>query len=351
VFAPPPLPRTLEASIRDLSSQRPATRASAVTDLARHAATDGNTRIRAISLFEHALSDEAAAVRASAAVALADLRAAEALPALLIAIEDPDVHVRQMALSALGEIADTRAQSRLRRALTDSRPEVRYQAVIAFSRVAKDDAAEITGALALALSDADEAVRYIALRIAEERVDAGVSAGLSGLASRAKELLSEEHGHVALAAAILLAKLGDESGRALVLRVTQGRVRVGRGPEKEDEREALEVAGAVQMREAIPALERRAWGLGRVVRDTCAYSAKIALARMGHERALAEIKRDLSSTKRAAREAAVVAAGRARVLSLREQIASMSPAEADPALISEALKLLDDQKSAASSDD
>jgi hypothetical protein len=104
------------------------------------------------------------------------------------------------------------------------------------------------------------------------------------------------------------------------------------------------------MREAIPALERRAWGLGRVVRDTCAYSAKIALARMGHERALAEITADLDSAKREKREAAVVAAGRARMLQARTRVASMTPEDADPALVAEAMQLLNKEEAAASSD-
>jgi HEAT repeat protein len=340
MFAPPPLPRTLQASLRDLTSERPATRASAIVDLARHAASDESTRARAVALFERALSDEAAAVRASAAVALADLRAADALPALLVAIEDPDAHVRQMALSALGEIGDRRAEGRLERALKDSRPEVRYQAVIAFCRVARDDAAEVASALLGALSDEDDAVRYIALRISEERVDLGLRARLERVTSRASEMLAEPPRHVALAAAILLAKLGEPAGRALLLGVADGSVRVGRGPEKEDEREALEVLGALDIREAIPSLERRAWGALRFLRDTCAYSAKIALARMGHPRAVAEISADLHSSKRELREAAVVAVGRARILGARSTVASMGPKDADPALLAEALNLL-----------
>ena len=83
----------------------------------------------------------------------------------------------------------------------------------------------------------------------------------------------------------------------------------------------MELAGQLDLREAIPDLERRAWGLGSMVRDTCAWHAKIALARMGHARAEGEILRDLESSRQETRAAAVVAAGRARLGAAREKVA------------------------------
>src|SRR5271165_5502010 len=142
MFTPSPLPRNLEASFRDLGSEKVATRASAIRDVVRHALRSDATRARAIPQLEKALRQDASpAVRAEAALALADVGAQEALPMLLVAVEDEDAHVRQMALSALGEIGDARASQRLERALGDGRPEVRYQAIIAYARVAHDDAA------------------------------------------------------------------------------------------------------------------------------------------------------------------------------------------------------------------
>jgi HEAT repeat protein len=337
MFAPPPLPRTLEASVRDLSSAKPGTRASAIVDLARHAARDDGTRAKAVPMLEKALHDEAPAVRSAAAVALGDLGAKEALAALLVAMEDADVHTRQMAINALGEIGDVRAAPRLVRALTDRRPEVRYQALIAWSRVEKDGE-EVTAALLRALDDDDDAVRYIALRIAEERFDRGLGGGFEDLSTRARLLVQGPVPHVALAAAIFLAKLGQHEGHALILRVIEGTAKRGSG-DKEDEREAVEIAGALGLRETIPALERRAWGVTRIMRDTCAFHAKIALARMGHERAVREILRDLESKKRGEREAAVVAAGRARLVQARVAIETL--ADVDPELVSDALAALD----------
>jgi HEAT repeat protein len=303
-------------------------------------------RARAVRLLEPALkSDDAAEVRSAAAVALGDLRAVETLPTLLVAIEDADVHVRQVALNALGEIGDRRALPRLARALADSRPEMRYQAIIAYAKVATD-ASDVDAALARACGDVDEAVRYIALRIAEERLDrAGGQPASDAVLAEARARVVKDSPHVMLAAAILLAKVGKEplgAAREVLLRVVRGGKIGATAPDKEDEREAVELAGAIALREAIPDLERRAWGLGSMVRDTCAWHAKIALARMGHARAEGEILADLDSPSPERKAAAVVAAGRARLEAARARIAAMRASGAiDPALIADAMTRLD----------
>jgi HEAT repeat protein len=335
MLAPPPLPRTLQASLRDLSSQKAESRASAIVDLVRYARGDESLRAQAIACLERALLDEAPTVRAAAAVALGDLAASEALAPLLVAIEDGDGYVRQMAINALGEIRDPRATARLSRALADDRPEVRYQAVIAFSRVASDDGEAVTGALERALGDADDSVRYIALRTAEERADAGTSH--PRLVEHAQRLIADPTRHVALAAAILVAKAGQPDGNDLILKVVSGAGPRLKGPAREDENEAVLVAGVLGMKEAIPFLERRAWGVGRFISDTCEWSAKTALARMGHARAVAEITRDLGSSKRETIEAAVVAAGRARMTGAEGAIRALGPDQADPELVLSAL--------------
>ncbi len=170
MFGAPLLPRTLEAALRDLGAAKPADRAASVRDLARHAEAD---RERVIHGLVRALRDDAGEVRTAAAgSALADLRGVEALPDLLLAVEDEDALVRQMAIAALGEIGDPRATERLRRALGDSRAEVRFQAVMAFPRVcaSREDAEE---ALLAATRDDDPLVCHIALRMAEELGEGG----------------------------------------------------------------------------------------------------------------------------------------------------------------------------------
>jgi len=333
----PPLARNLEASVRDLESTRVAVRISSVADLVRHARGDDAVRARAIPLLEKALgADAASEVRAAAAVALGDLAASEALSTLLVAVEDADLHVRQMAINALGEIGDVRASPRLCRALADARPEVRYQGIIAFCRVTKDDD-DALEALTRALEDEDAAVRYIALRLAEERTDApDARAPWKRLIPRAEALLRDPARQVGLVAAIFLTKMGEESGRDLIARVVRGTLRA----DKEDEREAVEIAGEISRPDLVPYLERRAWGAAKWFRDTCAFHAKIALARLDHPRAVAEIARDLASPKRDVRSAAVVAAGRACRLELREVIDALPNDAIDPELRADALKLL-----------
>lgn len=357
MLGPPLLPRNLEASVRDLSSDTPATRAAAITDLVRHARAEEGVRERAIPLLLRALSDGHPAVRSAAAVALGDLEASEAVASLLVALEDDDAYVRQMSINALGEIADTRALPRLRRALRDERPEVRYQSIIAFARIADRagglDASEVDDALFEAANDEDDAVAHIALRVAEERLDAGRSPD-GRLLARARAFVdgrdegasSSGRGekvspHVALACAILLAKSGDERGHDYVCRVVRGEKIRGQAPDKEDERAAVELVGELGLKKLVPYLERRAWGFGRYVRDTCPFHARIALARMGHARATREIMEELGSLRREVVAGAVVSAGRARMTDAREPISRLTAATVDPTLTREALAQID----------
>jgi HEAT repeat protein len=329
MFGFQPLPRTLEASVRDIASTRPPVRTSAIADLVRHARLGDKARERAIPLLEKALRDDVNAVRSAAALALADLHAESALPALIVAVEDPDAYVRQMALTALGEIGDARARQRIERALHDERPEVRYQALIAFVRIAEGDDADRRAAIEKALDDGDANIRHIALRLAEEHHVAGVE-------DKARSVLADADRAVAIVAAMIVARVRDPEGEKTLL----GFIASGTGAHREDEQAAVELAGELGLTAAIPDLERRAWGLGRVVRDTCAWHAKIALARLGNERAVAEITADLGSWRRETRDAAVVAAGRARLASVRRAIAATAERGGDPRLIAEALELI-----------
>jgi HEAT repeat protein len=347
MLGPPLLPRNLEASVRDLSSAKPDVRAGAVADLVRHARGEDSIREQAVPLLAKRLTDEHPAVRAAVAVGLGDLRAAEAVAALLVAMEDDNAHVRQMVINALGEIGDPRALTRLRRALKDERPEVRYQSIIAFARVADHEggleSSEVDDALFEAASDEDDAIAHIALRVAEERLDTGrVPDGR--LLARARALIAPSANaspHVVLVSAILLAKAGDERGHDILLRVVRGEKIAGQQPDKEDERAAVELVGELGLEQVVSHLERRAWGVARFVRDTCPFHARIALARMGHDRAKKEIMTELGSSRREVLAGAVVAAGRARMTEARESIAKLTATAVDPELTREALARLD----------
>lgn len=342
MFRPPPLPRTLDAALRDIASPKAAVRAEAARELVPHAEA---ARARVVGALEGALRDDKdSSVRAAAAVSLADIEGREALPALLVAVEDEDPLVRQMAITALGEIGDARATERLRRALSDERPEVRFQAVIAFPRVIArlEDGMD---ALLEATRDPDPLVCHIALRMIEElatkRDEQGEEHGVPEEAlARARALLQHEGGAVRVAAAILLARAGEEAGRELLVKVARGDLATGEG---DDEAAAIELCGELGLHAARAGLERRAFGgiLG-FGRDRFAWHARVALARMGHERATREILRELGSLDRDRRTLAVAAVGRARIEAARPLVEAMRGDEtrADASAVTEALAAL-----------
>lgn len=333
MFGPAPAKRTLEAALRDVGSQKPAVRVEAVGDLVPYAVTAREQVLRAV---EGALrSDQHAAVRAAAAIALADTKAVEALPALLLAVEDTDPHVRQMAITALGEIGDGRATGRLRRALSDERPEVRFQAVIAFPRVCAQRADAID-AVMQATHDDDPIVCHIALRMFEEL---GEAAGeLPPLAlERTRALLGHASPLVRAAAAVVTARFGDPVGHPVLVEVVEGKLR---GVDHEDEAAAIELCGELGLDAARGALERRAFGLRiGLGRDPLRWHARVALARMGHERAVRDILSELGAWDRHRRTLAVAAAGRARLKAARPAIAAMrgDDRKADQGAVEEAL--------------
>jgi HEAT repeat protein len=334
MFSAPLLPRTLEAALRDLAATKPGVRADAARDLARHADDARDQVIRGLS---QALRDEVGQVRAAAATALADTHAVEALPALLLAVDDDDALVRQMAICALGEIGDPRATERLRRALKDPRAEVRFQAVIAFPRVtASPDAA--VEALLEATRDEDPLVCHVALRMAEEVREGEVD---PRFVQRARALVTQPSGEVRVASALLLAREpGDARAEAVLVGLARGEIKTR---DREDEAAAIELCGALGLEAARPGLEKRAFGgiLG-LGKDPFGWHARVALARMGHARACKEILAELGSADRDLRTLAVAAAGRARLQAARDRIAAMrgDAGRADPDAVAEALATL-----------
>lgn len=338
MWSVPPLPRTLEAALRDLDDPSPRVRASSTVDLARHAG-DAHARVEGGLL--RALRDPAPEVRAAAARSLGDVGAIGAVDALLAAVDDADPLVCQLALEALGEIGGDAARDRVRRALRDPRPELRFQAVMAVAKVAPGD----VDAVASAFDDDDPRVRYVALRVAEERVDGAARDALEGpslpepclRAARAR--LADDRPEVRVAAALLLARAGDRACEPVLLDVVHDRLRT---PELEDEAAAVEAVGRLGVSSATPALERRAFGLGRVLRERCSFHARIALALLGHPRARAEIAAETRALLRATRTQAVLAAGRAELVDLRPAIEAMRgrPDRADDDVVEEALAAL-----------
>jgi HEAT repeat protein len=331
------LPRTLEAALRDMRHAKNETRISALRDLVRLAETEA--RPRALSaLCEVMSSDADLHVRAAAALALGDADAKEARDSLLAAAQSGPVQVREMALAALAEVSeasDEQVLALVMQAQKDAAPELRFQALIAQNRLAP---AALLEGLADASRDEDAEVRQISYRLAEEHVLADPASLPEPMRQRARAALRDDAPNVRLAAAILLARVGDKCGADVIRAVVERKDRVA---SLEDEQAALELAGELQISEARPALSRRAFGYFGLFRDPLAWHARVALARLGDEQAKAAILRGLTAFTRDARTIAVAAAGRARLREARTILQRMTPAEADPETVAEALSELE----------
>jgi HEAT repeat protein len=331
------LPRTLDAALRDMRHGKNETRISALRDLVRLAETEA--RPRALSaLCEVMASDAEVHVRAAAALALGDAQALESRAELLAVARSAPLAVREMALAALGEIAepcDEAVLALLEDARQDPAPELRFQALLAQNRLCH---ATLLDRLIDATRDLDAEVRQIAYRLAEEHVIADNAALPEPLRQRARAALRDEAPSVRLAAAILLARVGDASGADVICRVVKREDRVA---SLEDEQAAVELAGELEIGEARAALRRRAFGFFGLFRDPLAWHARVALARLGDAQAKAVILRGLTAFTRDARTIAVAAAGRARLREARPILRRMTPAQADPETVAEALAELE----------
>lgn len=336
MFRVPLLPRTFEAALRDLGSAKPAVRVEAVRALVSHGE---QARERVLEGLTAALTDEAPEVRAAAASALADLQATEAIDALLGAAADADVRVREMAFAALGEVGDERALPVVQRALSDEAAPVRFQATIAFPRLTTSGN-DARSALLRRTSDDDPLVCHVAVRMLEEEMEES-GANVDGrVIARATTLLAHDSPRVRVAAAILLARTQNAAGHDVLVAVATGALTTDDG---EDEAEAIELCGRLGLERAREGLAKRAFArrLG-LFRDRFSWHARVALARMGDPRAVAEITRALDARNRDARSLAVAAVGRARITALKERLVARAEdaSFADPDAVREALALL-----------
>ena len=146
-----------------------------------------------------------------------------------------------------------------------------------------------------------------------------------------------------MAAALLLASWQDRGGEAVILEVVEGKLRPH---ELQDEIAAVETAGALGLLGAIPALERRAYGMGRFLKEQCSFHARVSLARLGHERARTDILEGLRAWTRVSRDEAVVAAGKARLEEARGLLEALrrQPERVDTTLVRDALEALGEQR-------
>ncbi len=338
MFELPLLPRKLSAALRDASHEKTEVRLSALSDLTRYAR--GGDAQAAMALLG-ALEDSLAEVRASAALALADAGVERAVPHLLRATSDANTKVRQMALLALGELAG-REDELVLQALLDARdasePAERFQALLALHQLGAERAEQ---AIVEGTVDPDAEVRRLSFRVAEAHFADRALPEL--MRARARAALSEKNALVRCAAALLLAHFGDASGEDTLYALIERRVK---GASMEDEQAAIEAAAKLALPGARARLERRTRGW--LARDPMAFHARVALARLGDERARAEIARGLEAWTLSARTLAVVAAGRAGLVELASRIRELvkQPGRVDETLAQEALELLAAEPSA-----
>lgn len=341
MFGMVPLPRTLEAALRDVADPKLHVRLSAARDLARHADTD---RARVIGALERALHDDSGQVRATAAELLGDLEGVEALAGLLVTVEDEIDLVRQQAIYALGMIGDARAQKRLERALEDARPELRFQAVMAYPRVVPEPSHAVR-ALVKATRDVDEHVAHMAFRMTETLADEGEVVDAAVL-RRALEALDDGRPRVRAVAAIIVARSGRGEADDLLVDLVSGALST---PELEDVSAAIELCGERRLERAGPVLAKRAFGgvLG-FGRDPLRWNARTALARLGDERARREILAELDARSPDVRTLAVSAVGQARMLEAYDRVLAMKddPRRADPSTVEAVLAQLDEERAA-----
>jgi hypothetical protein len=289
-----------------------------------------------------ALKDADPKVRAEAAYALGDAHILEAQPKLLLAIDDEDASVRQAALDAVGLLGDSRATSRLLRAIEDERPDVRFQAIISLGRVAPEEAKSAVLRLA---SDSEAQVRHIAIRVAEELLSAEETRAeqliliSEELRCSAKKWLEDSASSVRVAAAILLARAGDASGKQVLVDVVNGRIS---GLDGDDEAASIELAGRLHLDDAVPGLIRRAFGLRRLFAESYAFLSRVALARMGQLRARKGFLGELDSWDRDRRNQAVLACSKAGLTEAIPRLESMQGNEslADQEAVRDALEAL-----------
>jgi HEAT repeat protein len=329
-----PLPRTLEAALRDAEDARADVRLATLSDLKRHARSGSDAARRLLA--RQLSADPEPQVRAGAALALADIDAHGELAALVAATADQDPHVRQMALLGVGELAEpehAEARAVATRGLVDRLPAVRYQAVVALARLQGESSLE---ALLVGTRDADPEVRHVAFRVAEEVFGGRAAEQVPlPLMQRARGALRDDNHGVQVAAAILLAVLGDAAGSERLVEAVNSRKNFAHA---EDEAVVVELCGQLRLTQATPGLERRAFGIfgGRT---PVSWHARVALAELGHERAKIAILRGLSAWSRDARTLAVAAAGRARLQEARPILEGMvgAPARAEPDAVNDAL--------------
>ena len=292
-FGPSALPRSLDAALRDVTSRKVQVRRSATRELGAFVASTARARVVRV-LEELAEQDGDIEVRAQAVLAMADGGAHEALGKLVRLAEVAAPRVRQMALLALGELAKSEAIDAIDAALAATRS--RYQGLVTLRQLHGLQASVV---LASRLTDSDDEVRWVAIRLLDELSvkDPNLPDTSNAIDEMIRQISPTLRGasqdpsvRVATAAKLLLARWGDPQAiEGLVAKLSEKASRM-------DLLEQLAVIHLIaqwRVAGAKPTLQKRAWP--RFWEGPTTFAARVALARLGDERARQSILDDLHS--------------------------------------------------------
>ncbi|MDX2054393.1 MAG: HEAT repeat domain-containing protein [Polyangiaceae bacterium] len=333
MFALSPLPRTLEAALRDVHDKKVPVRRSALADLQRYA-TEPEARAELRRVLHQ---DAAPVVRREVAAAMGATGLKEFTEALLRATTDPALEVRQMAVLALGEVRAEGPQvvRALEKFLDSEGPAFRFQSLLALSQIAP---AIARPHLMKALRDDDVEVSYLAVRLLEENWLSASPINDDVLAAVQKQA-AHSSPRVRLAVGLALVRWVPEVGAKLLAEILNARYKI---VDPEDEQSAIELSGELSISAALPGLRRRAFPPLFMPKGPFAWHATASLARLGDAQAKAVIFRGLRAFFRDQRNLAVAAAGAARLAEARPLLEGLSgkPRVVDPVTLEEALAQL-----------
>ena len=315
VFKVPLLRRKLSAAARDLGHTDARVRLEAIRDL-RAPGAEGE-RAERIAVLLPALADTVPDVKKEALLALADLEAQEALPAIFALLTDGDLGVRSIATLALGEIAnpgDEEALARVRPLLAARDPALRYQALAAHVRLAPHEAER---ALTEALVDEDAELRSLAIRLLEEHVLPKLEEFPEKWAALITTATRDGSADVRLVAELVAGQLGLTLGYSELIAVVNRKRKVR---EPRDEQLAVELAGRLRLEAARPGLASRGFGTFGFAVDPFRWQARAGLTALGDERAKALLERALDRGSYQERTLAVFAVGQVGLESFRSRL-------------------------------
>lgn len=339
LFEVSPLPRNLEAALRDCSAKRVEVRRSALRDLVRHA--NGEARARVVGALKILLaSDKEVEIRALAAVVCADAGIIELWSELMLALDDQAPRVTQMALLALGELATTVTDAevaKVRSYLTSELPALRYQAISTLYRFRKD---ESTAQLLQSIEDPDAEIRWLGLHLLDEWL--GTSDGVGSLLAQVGEpaALAERMGrdvpHVRAEAGLLLLRWDSQIAFAMLETLLDR----PKGLEAGQLEGLIERFGTTGCRQSIPWLKRharRGWFEGRL-----GWVALLSLARLGDAEARQAIVEELRASSLRSQARALEAVRQLRLAEAVTVLEAMTASGKGWALAEEAQAILTD---------